>query len=304
MSHHVVVGAGATAIATARLLAASGERVKLVSRRGRGPQEPLIETVAADAADAERLCELAQGASTLFNCAMPRYDRWPEEFPPLAAALLIAAERSGAGYVMLGNCYGYAPSRQPVDENTPLAPTTVKGKVRTQIWQDALAAHQAGRLRATEVRASDFVGHDVYSIYNLMVTPLMLAGKPAQYPADLDAPHSWTYIGDAARTLVAAANNAQSWGRAWHVPPVADISARQLTARLADLAGVRDPQLIRMTAAELERVGREDSIMAEVSEIMYLHEQPFLMESALTRATLGVAPATLDTALKEMAGVV
>ena len=46
----------------------------------------------------------------------------------------------------------------PMTEATPLAATGRKGRIRARVWQDALAAHQAGRVRVTEVRAADFIG--------------------------------------------------------------------------------------------------------------------------------------------------
>ena len=49
-------------------------------RRGNGPEHALIERVAADATDAAGLTTLADGARTLFNCAMPPYDRGPPSF--------------------------------------------------------------------------------------------------------------------------------------------------------------------------------------------------------------------------------
>ena len=52
MSLHVIVGAGPVGAATARVLAERGEQVRIVSRRGVGPEHPAIERVAADAADA------------------------------------------------------------------------------------------------------------------------------------------------------------------------------------------------------------------------------------------------------------
>ena len=42
MSEHVIVGAGAVGSATAVLLAECGEHVRVVTRRGAGPQHPRI----------------------------------------------------------------------------------------------------------------------------------------------------------------------------------------------------------------------------------------------------------------------
>lgn len=301
MSMHVVIGAGATGSATARLLADTGEQVRLITRRGSGPVHERIERVAADATDIARLTESTRGAVALFHCAMPAYDRWPTDFPPLAAAALAAAERTGADYIMLGNTYGYGHTDTPLTEDLPMAATSVKGRVRAQMWSDARAAYDAGRVRVTEVRASDFLGAGAYSPFTLMIGAHVLAGSPAAYPGDLDARHSWTYTGDAARTLVAAARHEQSWGRAWHVPSTSEAPVRELAARLAAAAGVPDPRLNAMTKAELEEIGRSDSVMAEIPEMLYLYDRPNILDASFTMKALDVAPTPVDDVLAEMA---
>ncbi|MGO4263686.1 FAD-dependent oxidoreductase [Lysobacter sp. TAB13] len=297
---NIVVGAGATGVATARLLAEAGHEVTLVSRRANVATPAGVKYVSGDASDANFMSMLAAGAQTLFNCAMPPYDSWPKLFPPLGSSLLAAAERSGANYVMLGNCYGYEPSAEPITESSPIAPTSIKGRVRAKMWADAMTAHHSGRVRVAEVRASDFLGANAGSLYTLTILPRLTSREPIAYPANLDVEHSWTYTEDAARTLIAAALNDAAWGRAWHVPPVSNESAREVTFRLSQLAGIDPLHLIRMNSAEVEKIGRDDSIMAEISEMLYMFEQPFVMDAALTQQTLGVSASSLDRALSEM----
>ncbi|MET7283930.1 NAD-dependent epimerase/dehydratase family protein [Kribbella sp. NPDC005582] len=299
MTFSVVVGAGGTGRALARLLADSGERVKLVTRSGSGPNHPGIERVAGDATAVDWLTDQAAGATTLYNCAMPPYDRWPTDWPPLAAALLAAAEHSGADYVMLGNVYAYGAVSGPVTEDQPSAPISVKGAVREQMWADALAAHEAGRVRVTEIRAGAFLGGDTMSVYNLLVVPSVLAGLPASYPGDLDVEHGWTYVGDAARTMLAAARHDEAWGRVWHVPSTSMLSVRALTAELTALAGAPDAQLTELALVELARLGAQDSVTAELLEMQYLDREPFLLDSAHTSAVLGVTATPLKSVLIE-----
>jgi nucleoside-diphosphate-sugar epimerase len=282
-------------------LAAEGERVRLVSRRGSGPEQPGIDLVAADAADAALIEELTRDAATLFNCAMPAYDRWPAEWPPLAASLLQAAERAGADYVMLGNAYAYGPVEGPVTEATPLAATSVKGRIRARMWHDALTAHQAGRMRVTEVRGSDMLGAAAVSLYILTVLPEVLAGRPVAYLGDPDVPHSWTYAVDAARALVAASRSERSWGRAWHIPSTSELSTRRLTERLAEVADLPAPRIERMPRAELARAAAADSVMAEVPEMLYLFERPMILDSTHTEVELGLKSTPPDEVLLETA---
>ncbi|MFC0624905.1 NAD-dependent epimerase/dehydratase family protein [Kribbella deserti] len=297
---YLVVGAGPIGSAVAEQLAEQGERVRVVSRRGIGPDHALIERVAADATDAERVAAVAEGASTLINCAMPSYDRWPTDWPPLAAGMLAAAERSGADYVMLGNTYGYGPVEGPIAEDLPMAPTTVKGRVRAQMWNDALEAHQAGRVRVAEVRAVEFLGTGVISPFMLMALPQVLAGQPISYPADLDAARSWNYAGDVARTLVAASRYDGEWGRAWHVPSTSTESTRQLTARAAAAAGVPMPELTEMPIEELVRLGETDSIVAEFPEMQYMTRRPHVLDSRRTEEALDLKPTDLAKVLTEI----
>ena len=300
MPLHVVVGRSMSGIRTALLLAESGERVRLVSRTGGGPEHPLIERIAADAGDAELLTEGTKGAATLFNCASPAYNMLPIETPALAAALLTAAERSGAGYLNLSNIYGLGPVDGPMTEDLPLSPTTIKGRVRAQMWEEGMAAHQAGRLRFAEVRPGDFIGPNQPSMFEV-IAPTLLAGEPTKIPADLDAPHSWGYPGDAAQALVTLSRDDRVWGSTWHVPPIADLSVRDVATRFVELAGRPKPQLISMSPLDLHNAGLADPIMAQTWEMQYLYQRPSILDASLTAQTFDLKPTPLDDVLRETA---
>ncbi|MEU6587264.1 NAD-dependent epimerase/dehydratase family protein [Nocardia sp. NPDC046763] len=300
MSLHVVAGAGSTGSRTALVLAEAGERVRLISRRGLGPEHPLIERVVGDTTDIDGLTALTAGARTLINTTWPAYDRWPTDFPPIAAAVLAAAERTGANYVSLSNTYGYGHVDGPMTEDLPMSPVAVKGAVRARIWLDALAAHEAGRVRVAEVRASDYLGRDAGSVFNFLVTRTVIAGEPATYPGDPDVPKSWTYVDDVALTLAAVARDDRSWGRAWHVPSTI-MSLRDVVERLAKLTDSPAPQLISMSKTDLAWAGAADPIMAELIEMFYSLEHPDVLDSALTQRTFGLSPTSIDTVLADTA---
>lgn len=298
---HVIVGAGPVGSATARLLAARGERVRIVTRSGSGPENPAIERIAADASDAARLAGIASGATAIYNCANPPYHRWPELWPPMAAAMLAAAERSGAVLVIVGNLYGYGPVDAPMTEQTPLRPSSVKGGVRARMWQDALAAHEAGRVRVTEARASDFLCVGGYSLLTNMVLAKVVAGRRASVPVDLDAPHSWTYTPDVARTLVALAADERAWGRPWHVPTAPAVSVREAARRACELVGAPAPRVSRMPAPVLWLGGLFSPAVREFGEMAYQFQRPFVLDSTATEATFGLSPTPFDDALRETA---
>ncbi|WP_025618010.1 NAD-dependent epimerase/dehydratase family protein [Salinispora cortesiana] len=298
MSIHVIVGAGPVGTATAHLLAQRGEQVRLVSRRGAGPEHPAIELIAADATDAAHLTRLTGGAVALYNCANPAYHRWAVDWPPLATALLTTAERTGAVLATIGNLYGYGPVDGAMTEATPLAATGAKGRVRSQMWVDALAAHKAGRARTTEVRGSDYLGFGTNSITTLIL-PNVLAGRRVVLPVDFDAPHTITYVGDVARTVVAAATDPDAWGRAWHVPSPAALSLRELATRAATRAGAPTPRLTRLPYPALWLGGLVNPLLRELRETTYQFDRPYVLDSSATQRALGIEPTALDEALAE-----
>src|SRR5215472_15479934 len=238
---HVIIGAGAIGSVIARLLAADGRLVRIVTRSGSGPD----------------------GVLAIYNCANPPYHRWPELWPPIAASLLAAAERSGAVLVTVANLYGYGPASQslgtagydaahPMTEDTPLAATGRKGSVRAKMWRDALAAHQSGRVRAAEVRASDYVGPGAESVLGARVIPNVLRGKSVSVLGRTDRLHTWTFTGDVVRMAVVAGSDRRAWGRPWHAPSGPPRTQRAAIDDLARAAG-RAPVPVRAVPAVMIR---------------------------------------------------
>jgi nucleoside-diphosphate-sugar epimerase len=287
---HVIVGAGSVGAALAHQLTATGASVRMVSRSGSGPVHPAIERVAADATDAVRLTDLAQGAVALYNCANPPYHRWATDWPPLATSLLTAAERTGAVLATCSNLYGYGPVDGPMTEDHPMAATGTKGRVRARMWSDALGAHEAGRVRATEVRGSDYLGATAASQLGDTVMPRVLAGKSARILGDPAVPHAFTYVGDVARMLLVAASDERAWGKAWHVPTHPARPAREVVDDLADAAGVPRVAVRQLPGWAIRVLGVAMPFMREMPEVMHQHTRPWHLDSTAAEQTFGLAP--------------
>jgi nucleoside-diphosphate-sugar epimerase len=298
MTTHLVVGAGPIGSRVATRLADEGHDVRLVSRSGRGPEHPRITRVAADAADAARLGELAAGAAALFNCANPAYHRWPTDWPPLAASLLAAAESSGAVLVTVSNLYGYGPVAGAMTEDLPMLATGAKGRVRAQMFADALEAHRAGRARVTEVRASDYVGPGAESHLGERVVPRLLAGRKVSVLGATDQPHTWTYTEDVARTAVVVAREESAWGRAWHVPSNPPRTQREAVEDLARVAGVEPVPVATVPRLALTALGVVNPTVRELKETMYQFDRPFVLDSTAAQVAFGLQPTPWDEVLE------
>ena len=296
----LVIGAGVIGSRVAEMLAGQGHRVSVVSRRGSGPAG--VTHVAADAADAGAMARLAEGAVVIYNCVNPPYHRWPADWPPIAASVLGAAERSGAVLVTLSNLYGYGPASRslgvsgydeahPMTEGTPLAATGPKGRIRARVWQDALAAHQAGRVRVAEVRAADFVGPGAQSALGERIAGRVRQGKNVSVLGRADRPHTWSFTDDVARMLVTAGTDPGAWGRAWHVPSNEPLSQRQVIDDLARTADVGRVRVGTIPSALLYGMGLVSPLMRELRETEYQFRADFVMDSSAAQATFGLKPA-------------
>ncbi|MEL6893522.1 MAG: NAD-dependent epimerase/dehydratase family protein, partial [Actinomycetota bacterium] len=246
MALHLIVGAGPVGTAAADHLLRLGHEVRVVTRSGSGPDQPGIERIAADATDTDRLATLATGAAAIYNCANPKYHRWSTDWPPMATAMLDAAERAGARLVTMGNLYGYAAGASPMAAGDPLDAPTAKGAIRVDMWREALARHEAGRVRVTEVRASDFVGAQVGDNAHLgdRFVAAVLRGRSPRIIGPADVPHSWTFVDDVGRTLATLGADDRSLGRAWHVPTAPARTAQEMADAIAAAAGV-DPVRVK-----------------------------------------------------------
>lgn len=296
MAHQLIVGAGAVGTGTALHLAAAGHDVTVVTRSGSGPSHEHIRLVAADATDADRLTELATGAHAILNCANPpAYDKWAEQWPPLAAAMLIAAERVGARLITMSNLYGYAAGSSPMRATDPLDPPTANGRIRVEMWQRALAAHEAGRVRVAEVRASDYVGPGLGETAHLgdRFVPRLLAGKTARVLGDPDAPHSWSYIDDVCRTLATVATDDRALGRAWHVPTLPPRSVREMGVEFTTAAKASPAKVSRIPRGALRAVALVVPLFRTLLEMAYQFDAPFEIDAADTTETFGIEPAPL-----------
>lgn len=275
----------------ARLLADDGQDVVVVTRHGSGPDLPGVRLVATDAASVDALLLAAPEASAIYNCANPAYHRWAQDWPPLAAAMLSYAERTGAVLAICSNLYGYGPVSGPMSEALPLAATGTKGRVRAQMWLDAKAAHDAGRIRATDVRGSDYIcANDNSLIGSSRVVPRILGGKSVSLIGSVNAEHTWTAPADAARLLVTVAAAERGWGRAWHVPSNAPRTQRQVVDDLADTAGVPHVPVKSLPASMVKLLGLFSPAIRELSETAYQRDRSFIVDDSAARVTFGLEP--------------
>ena len=287
---HLVAGSGTVGSSLALILAESGIDVVVATRSGSGPKHPKIKLLSINMNDFSMLYKAVPNAVAVYNCINPPYHRWAQEWPAMAQTFLSYAENTGAVLVTCSNLYGYGPVHVPMVESLPLVATFANGKIRAQMWIDAKAMNDAGRIRATEVRGSDYIAANEQSRLGWRVIPKVLKGKSVQLLGDVNQKHSWTAPIDVARLMMALATDSRAWGKAWHVPSNPPRTQREAIDDLAKAAGVPSVKVSTVPKLILGLLGIFNPMFRALRETEYQMGRPFIIDDTATRQTFGLAP--------------
>jgi hypothetical protein len=191
-------------------------------------------------------------------------------WPPLAESLLTAAERTGATLVTASCLYPYGPTTVPMVEGQPDAATDHKGQLRASMWAEAKARHDAGRIRAVEVRGSDYVGAGVGP--NGHITRHLATatrGKAAWAIGKPDLPHTWTDVLDMARTLSTTADRPETWGQVWHAPSNEPRTQREALTDVLAAGGHGSVPVRGIPMLVLRGLALVNPLMREIAELTH-----------------------------------
>lgn len=297
---HVVLGAGQIGTRLAQRLVAQGLRVRTV-RRSRAPALPGVELRTGDIRELAFAEQALAGASVVYDCMNPSYDKWPEQLLPIARGALHGARKAGASLIALDCLYMYGRPAGAMREDSPLSPCSKKGALRVQLAEERFAAHRRGDVRVAVGRASDFFGADLpQSAFSDRFYQRVLAGKPAECMGDPDLPHSYTYAEDVSRALAVLGGDVRALGEVWHLPTPPAETTRQLNARMGRALG-REVETTRIPKWLVRGVGVFQPIMRELAEMMYQWELPYVLDDTKFRTTFGLSATPIDTAVEATA---
>jgi nucleoside-diphosphate-sugar epimerase len=289
---HVVLGTGQVGTAVARLLGTGDADLRVVNRSGAVPADlrRAGEVISADASDPDAARAACGGASVVYFCLQPPYDRWPELFPALLDGALAGAAAADATFVMADNLYAYGPVDGEITEDCEYGATGERGRTRAEMARSVLSAHEAGRVRTTIGRASDFYGPGVTeSIVGRRVFRGVLDGGTVWYPGDPGLPHTYTYVGDFARALLALGTHEAALGEAWHVPSAETLTTREFVKLAGDVAGT-DPIVRHLPSWVVKPLGLASTTLGQLAETQSQRTNPYVVSHEKFAAAFDLEP--------------
>jgi nucleoside-diphosphate-sugar epimerase len=292
---HVVFGSGPLGTGVAALLTERGERVRVVNRSGVSSVAG-AEVKRGSVADAGFAAEAAAGASTVYQCAQPPYHRWPAEFAAFQQNIVDAAAAANARLVIADNLYAYGdPHGEVISDSSPRSPTTVKGLLRKEMADSALADP---RLEVTISRPSNYIGPGYELVGKPIIRPA-LRGKPMQFLGRMDVAHSFSYVPDIAAAMVALASSEKSWGRGWITPVMPALTQSDLAALVWAAAGASGSS--RATSLGRGMAGVLGAFVPDLRallELWYEWDSPFVVDSSEFSREFGVVATPVEQAVE------
>lgn len=298
---HVVLGSGFVGKNLANLLAKSNKNVILVSRSGRPVNQLNISSVKCDASSFENLISITSKPEVVYNCINPsHYNKWENEWPPISNAINEYVIKTESVLVTCSNLYSYGPVDGVMTEELPLKANWRNGRVRAKMWQEVKALHDAKKMRATEVRASDYICASDQSRMGDRVVPNLIKGKKIQLLGAIDQPHTWTDPEDVARLMLTVGQEERAWGEPWHVPSNEPKTQLEVVEDIARSLGVSKPKVSSVPLQMQRLIGVFNPVVKELINSNYQFEKPFIMNDDKTRKTFGLTPKKWDQVIQDL----
>ncbi|MGB3780730.1 MAG: NAD-dependent epimerase/dehydratase family protein [Tunicatimonas sp.] len=243
------------------------------------------ELFEGDLTDADRVAKAVQGAEVAYLAVGLPYNTavWRSTWPVVMANVINACKQHNVKLVFFDNVYMYDPQHVThMTEDTPVNPSSNKGKVRRQIADQLMHEVRAGNITALIARSADFYGPPQYAnqVLNETVYKNLKQGKKANWLGSDQYKHAFTYTPDAGRATALLGNTADAYGQVWHLPTAdnpptgkAWIEAFAREMNVAPKSQVAGKTLVKV-------IGWFNPVMRELHEMLYQYDRDYVFDSS------------------------
>ncbi|MNT24972.1 hypothetical protein D3C72_1604740 [compost metagenome] len=159
---------------------------------------------------------------------------------------------------------------------------------------------QSGNLTALIARSADFIGTK-NSVLVEMVYKNLKKGKSANWFADANKSHSFTFVDDAAKGTALLGNTPDAYGEVWHLPTDKHaLTGKQWVELFADELHVK-PKLMVMSTWMMGILGLFVPILKEFKEMVYQYDRDYVFDSSKFNTRFNFTPTTPQAAVKAIA---
>lgn len=241
--------------------------------------------IQADLTDAASTKAALRTASHCYITAGLAYtsEVWKRDWPKIMHNVIDAASAHHVKIGFFDNIYMYGPPplRNPISEDHPQQPTSIKGAVRKEIADMLLHAARDNKVKAFIGRSPDFYGPGATnSPAYIMILDKLIHGKNAQWLGNPNTKHSFIHVRDAGKAMAELALDDSAYGEVWHLPTAAPaLSISEIHYLMAELMSSKG-KLTTIPKPLLGVMKLFIPILREVGEVSYQYYSDYNFSSA------------------------
>jgi nucleoside-diphosphate-sugar epimerase len=289
----ILGGGGAIGSELAKSLKRYTDRIRIVNRNPK-KINPDDELMTADLANRQQVFKAIENSDIVYVTIGFEYkiSVWKKQWPSFIRNVIDACIQNKAKLVFFDNVYMYDKKYLGnMTEDTPVNPSSRKGKVRAQVAQMITDAYSKGELNALIARSADFYGPgNTKSVLGITVFDNFKKGKAANWFARADKIHTFTFTPDAAKAVALLGNTPDAYNQVWHLPT----HDEQLTGKkwIELIAGEMKVKPKYMVIPEwlLGVMGLFMPIMRELKEMVYQYKSDYVFNSSKFQKRFGYLP--------------
>ena len=293
MKKALVLGAtGGMGYALVRELVDRGVKVVAFSRRKEKlailyQYESKVTIFSGDALVEKDVIEAADGVDVIFHAVSFPYQEWEDKHPLCIEIIVRAAEIHQAKIALVDNIYAYGRQSKIVNENTKKEPHTKKGKIRLA-KENRLKISNAPCLI---VHMPDLYGPNAENTNLHETLKNVVLNKTANFIGDMKMAREFIFTMDGAKAMVELASQEDTYNQNWNIPSAHPITGEEIIEILRKEVGYKK-SIRTVSKTTLRLIGIFQPFMREMVEMMYLTEDPIILDGKKYEAKIGPVPKT------------
>ncbi len=294
---------GAAGTEIAKQLINYTKDIKLVSRNPRKVNQT-DQLFAADISNPVLLDKAIDGSEVVYVTVSFEYNAevWRQKWPMFMGSLIELSKKHNSKIVFIDNMYMYDTNYiSNMTEETPINPSSKKGKVRAQIFDMLMNAVNNNEIKALVARGADFYGPNVdASFLTQTVLNNLLKNKNPQWLGKLDVLHNFTYSVDIGKAAALLGNTPDAYNQVWHLPTYeGKLTSREWIELLMSAFGQKKKiQAIPVWA--MGALGLFVPIIKELKDTSYQLDRDYHFNSSKFNRRFNFTPTTPETGMGEI----
>jgi nucleoside-diphosphate-sugar epimerase len=295
---------GAIGIELAKALKEYTSQIRLVSRNPKKVNDT-DQLMAADLLKENEVRAAIKGSSIVYVTVGFPYNLkiWKKNWPKFIKYVISACNEEKCKLVFFDNIYMYDSNHlDGMTEETPINPTSKKGKLRKEIAQMIMEAVDKGEITALIARSADFYGPSIQNTSVLTETVFnpLYNGKKANWMSSVKYKHSFTYTPDAGKATALLGNTDAAYNQVWHLPTAANPpTGKEWIDLISNELGTKS----KYQAAPkflVQIMGLFVPLLKEMPEMMYQYDRDYVFNSSKFESRFDFIPTPYKVGIKEI----